>query len=221
MHPHEEAAGSRVGVLNRRAPPSPERGVPLCPAPHAAVIDGGFLRGGRRVAGYAAVSLPEALGPGPFLRRRLSTGRADRSVVLAGASPAACGQEGDMAAEGDRASAPAHTPARGGDGLLLRAIPPPRPVSPPPPEATHGAPGGQRPALGAVTRQMRDSAATTATAASCHVPPPRSPEETPSLPRLGADEDPGLGRLTTGPRSKHRKTVRLRPHWIQAALPSP
>lgn len=208
MHPHEEAAGSRVGVLNHRAPPSPERGVPLCPAPHAAVIDGGFLRGGRRVAGYAAVSLPEALGPGPFLRRRLSTGRADWSVVLAGASPAACGQEGDMAAEGDRASAPAHTPARGGDGLLLRAIP------------AQGA-GGQRPALGAVTRQMRDSAATTATAASCHVPPPRSPEETPSLPRLGADEDPGLGRLTTGPRSKHRKTVRLRPHWIQAALPSP
>lgn len=208
MHPHEEAAGSRVGVLNHRAPPSPERGVALCPAPHAAVIDGGFLRGGRRVAGYAAVSLPEALGPGPFLRRRLSTGRADRSVVLAGASPAACGQEGDMAAEGDRASAPAHTPARGGDGLLLRAIP------------ARGA-GGQRPALGAVTRQMRDSAATTATAASCHVPPPRSPEETPSLPRLGADEDPGLGWLTTGPRSKHRKTVRLRPHWIQAALPSP
>lgn len=217
MHPHEEAAGSRVGVLNHRAPPSPERGVPLCPAPHAAVIDGGFLRGGRRVAGYAAVSLPEALGPGPFLRRRLSTGRADRSVILAGASPAACGQEGDMAAEGDRASAPAHTPARVGTVSCCAQSRRPGPSALRP----RGHARGQRPALGAVTRQMRDSAATTATAASCHVPPPRSPEQTPSLPRLGADEDPGLGRLTTGPRSKHRKTVRLRPHWIQAALPSP
>lgn len=220
MHPHEEAAGSRVGVLNHRGPLLPSAVFPsarrLTPRSSTAASSGagGGWRATRR-------SRSPRLGPGPFLRRRLSTGRADRSVVLAGASPAACGQEGDMAAEGDRASAPAHTPARGGDGLLLRAIPPPRPVSPPPPEATHGAPGGQRPALGAVTRQMRDSAATTATAASCHVPPPRSPEETPSLPRLGADEDPGLGRLTTGPRSKHRKTVRLRPHWIQAALPSP